>query len=524
MKINKINLLINTIKYLKFKQIFYRIFYSFKFKTFQNFNRSIDSVQTLKFNQFLIHSNFSFSNNSFTFLNRTKKFNKINWNFLDYGKLWNYNLNYFSYLDSIDKKQGLTLINDYIHFYNQNKNNIEPYPTSLRLMNWIKFLSKNNINDSFINDTIASDSEYLYNNIEYHLMGNHILENSFSLLFCSYYLKSEKLYFRSRKILLSQLREQILPDGAHFELSTMYHQILVIRLLDCINLISENKFCDTDNFLLDFLISKASSMIGWLDSISYKNNYVPLLNDSAQCQMYDNQEIINYAKRLGIGKNKLKLNESGYRKWLKGKAEILIDIGQLGASYIPGHAHADTFNFEYFFQSKPIIIDPGISTYEDYNIRNLERSTLFHNTISVDKKSSSEIWDFFKVANRAKIIKLEEKSNFIKASHDGYKKNNIMHTRVFKFISNDFIIEDLIDSHKIKYDLQSSLHFHPDCELSFFDNTIRVNDEIIINLYGHKKLQLKEYEYPVGFNLRVKSKKLVSKIGIKSKITISYEN
>ena len=104
MKINKINLLINTVKYLKFKQIFYRVYYSFKCKTFQNFNKPIDSVQTLKFNQFLIHSNFSFSNNSFTFLNRTKKFNKINWNFLDYGKLWNYNLNYFNYLDSVDKK------------------------------------------------------------------------------------------------------------------------------------------------------------------------------------------------------------------------------------------------------------------------------------------------------------------------------------------------------------------------------------------------------------------------------------
>ena len=84
MKINKINLLINTIKYLKFRQIFYRFYYSFKCKTFQNFNRSINSVQTLKFNLFLIHSNFSYSNNSFTFLNLTKKFNRINWNFLDY--------------------------------------------------------------------------------------------------------------------------------------------------------------------------------------------------------------------------------------------------------------------------------------------------------------------------------------------------------------------------------------------------------------------------------------------------------
>ena len=29
-------------------------------------------------------------------------------------------------------------------------------------------------------------------------------------------------------------------------------------------------------------------------------------DDSAQCQMYDNQKIINYAKRLGIGIKKIK--------------------------------------------------------------------------------------------------------------------------------------------------------------------------------------------------------------------------
>ena len=47
-------------------------------------------------------------------------------------------------------------------------------------------------------------------------------------------------YKKAVEILREELEEQILNDGGHFELSPMYHQIMLFRVLDCINLIENN--------------------------------------------------------------------------------------------------------------------------------------------------------------------------------------------------------------------------------------------------------------------------------------------
>ena len=49
------------------------------------------------------------------------------------------------------------------------------------------------------------------------------------------------LFEISEKILLEQLDEQILNDGAHFELSPMYHCITLHKVLDSINLLRSNQ-------------------------------------------------------------------------------------------------------------------------------------------------------------------------------------------------------------------------------------------------------------------------------------------
>ena len=77
----------------------------------------------------------------------------------------------------------------------------------------------------------------LLDNIEYHLMGNHLLENGFSLLFGGVYFGDARFCRKAEEILREELAEQILPDGGHYERSPMYHQIILGRVLDCINLL-----------------------------------------------------------------------------------------------------------------------------------------------------------------------------------------------------------------------------------------------------------------------------------------------
>ena len=142
-------------------------------------------------------------------------------------------------------------------------------------------------------------------------------------------------------------------------------------------------------------------------------------------------------KSLNISSKQIKLGQSGYRKYSFSKYELLTDVGELGPSYQPGHAHADTFSFILQLNEKPFIVDPGVSTYNMGDIRERERSTAYHNTVSISNRNSSEVWAGFRVANRAKVTVIHEESNFIKASHNGYKKVGYTHTR--SFLMNDKI-------------------------------------------------------------------------------------
>lgn len=77
----------------------------------------------------------------------------------------------------------------------------------------------------------------------------------------------------------SAIKEQVLSDGAHFELSPMYHCIMLGRVLDCYNLVSQNALFNQE--LESFLKKKAGMMLGWLEKIVFKNGDIPLMNDAA---------------------------------------------------------------------------------------------------------------------------------------------------------------------------------------------------------------------------------------------------
>ena len=483
----KFILLLNTVKYLKCKQIYFRLFYFFraKYRKITGFKYAFvkgSNVTFLDLHESIENKYSNFINNEFNVLNLSKKFdNKIDWNYSIYGKLWTYNLTYFEYLK---KKEDVFFLYDFIKNIEIVKDGLEPFPISLRGINWIKFLTKYGIQDKKIDDSLYAQYYILLDNLEYHLLGNHLLENSFSLLFGAYYFRDEYLYKKAVKILKEELKEQILDDGGHFELSPMYHQIILFRVLDCINLVKNNSWKSKE--LLELLNSKAELMLGWLENITYENGDIPLLNDSANKITPTSHELFDYADKLKLETNNIMLKESAYRKIVKEKYECLVDIGHIGSSYIPGHAHADTLNFELRINGKAFIVDSGLSTYETNSIRSNQRSTKAHNTIEIMGKDSSEVWGAFRVANRAEIISLEEKENFIKATHDGYKKYDIIHTRTWKFKNDKIVIEDNLSK---KCKAMFRLHFHPD-----------VTKEIIRQRVQNIEYKIKKYTYAEEFN------------------------
>src|SRR5690606_1356725 len=126
------------------------------------------------------------------------------------------------------------------------------------------------------------------------------------------------------------LEEQVLADGAHFELSPMYHQIIFFRLLELIDWYS--KWKEKEQAFEDFLRSKASRMRSWLEHMSFKNGDIPHFNDSADGIAYSTSWLIAYAESLSICASEIRLGESGYRSVVRGDYECKVDCAQLGPS------------------------------------------------------------------------------------------------------------------------------------------------------------------------------------------------
>ncbi|QLE02364.1 alginate lyase family protein [Galbibacter sp. BG1] len=501
---NRIILLINTIKHLKLKQLFYQLFYRIRNKIFKkSYNYDFDREGDLIWQNKIFNDNSYKCDLRFSFLNIDHIFEDyVDWNYSNYGKLWTYNLNYFDFLNqnNISSKEGLQLIYSYIENTTCIIDGKEPYPISLRGINWIKFLSQNKIEDIEINNHLFNNYKRLLDNLEYHILGNHLLENGFSLYFGAFYFKEDKFYRQARKILINELDEQILSDGAHFELSPMYHKILLYRLLDCIQLTQNNEFSKDD--LLRFLISKAELMLGWLDTISYSNGDIPLVNDSTNGIAPSSKDLFYYAEGLGIKWMKSELNSSGYRKFVNSDYELFIDVGEIGPSYQPGHAHSDTFSFELYVRNQPVIVDTGISTYEKNELRQKQRSTSSHNTVELGSKNQSEVWGGFRVGDRANIVSIKEKECYVEASHDGYKKLGLIHTRSFEALSRSIIIKDYFSKYSSLKKV-FHLHFHPDISfVEVIDNEIKLIEwKVVIKLRNALNITKTNYKYALGFNL-----------------------
>lgn len=532
--LNKIQRILNTVIHLKWIQVRYQVFYRLrgklgvKPKLKDYVPRPKDQIHVGDLRAALFDNLISFKENEieFQFLNLTQQFdrNKIDWNFIDYGKLWTFNLNYFEFLLSakVSHEEGVILIENYIESWNQLKDGLEPYPISLRTINWIKFLSKHEVRNERIDERLYYQVQLLLDNLEFHLLANHLLENAFALIFAAYYFQDEEIYAKAKSLLLQELKEQVLADGAHYERSPMYHQIMLFRLLDVVSVVQENSWKNQE--LLPELKPKAQAMLSWLMNISLPSGAIPYVKDSAPNIAPKSSEIFAYAQGLGFNLEVERLlKESGYR-WLEfGSVKLLIDVGQVSPPYQPGHAHADELSFLLFDNGTPVIVDTGISTYEKNQRRQLERSTLSHNCVVVAHSNSSQVWGGFRVGKRASVRITEDNECKISACHDGYKQYGFFVHREFEVTSSGFKIKSKLKGIS-QLDFITYIHFHPDISvLEISLNTYKVGRfEIFIGTDSECKLE--NYMFAAGYNRLVQAKKLIIKEKRENIIRIDYAN
>jgi uncharacterized heparinase superfamily protein len=222
------------------------------------------------------------------------------------------------------------------------------------------------------------------------------------------------------------------------------------------------------------------SMLEYLAAATHPDGQIALFNDAALNAALAPRDLCEYAKRLGIETPTTPKNGSGIQ-WFpdsglvrieRGPWTLLADTGPIGPDYIPGHAHADSLTFELSCDKQRFIVDTGTGLYSPGKKRSYQRSTAAHNTVRIDCFDSSEVWDSFRVARRAKPLGPARVSStdghiLCSAGHDGYARlaGRVIHKRTFRVDNDTISIADDITGQG-RHDLELPLHFHPDVILN----------------------------------------------------------
>ena len=215
------------------------------------------------------------------------------------------------------------------------------------------------------------------------------------------------------------MNNQVLPDGVDFEGSLAYHRLVTEMFFHALWL---------------------------LTAITEKSNY------------------------LGQGLSYRKVGETLF-------SDLFIE--KLGKGT---HSHNDSLSFELCYNGKPFIVDPGSYSYTGYpHMRNLLRSTLYHNTVVISGRERNEMSDtlLFRLfpCSRSKTILWHwgsKRDIFI--GQISYEQVSVIHRRKIIFNKKDrtWSVSDFF-SGEGTHELVWNFHLSPEVEIYLSDRIIIFN-------------------------------------------------
>jgi len=411
---------------------------------------------------------------NFVFLDVPGSLSAGGWDNPNKAKLWRYNLHYFDDLnakDALERRNWQTVLIE--RWVDENPaasgSGWEPYPTSLRIVNWVKFALSDGELSAKARHSLAVQVRWLTKKLEWHLLGNHLFANAKALLFAGLFFDGpEALKWRKQsvRILEEQIQEQILPDGGHFELSPMYHALAFEDMLDLLNILRA-RGTNAEASLGVLISDRLYGMADWLRLLSHPDGDIAFFNDTAIGVAPDNSQLFDYAARLNLDcvtkTGSRYLTSSGYFRMESVRAVLLADIAHIGPDYLPGHAHADTLSFELSLYEHRVIVNSGTSEYGLGSERHRQRSTPAHSTVTVAGQNSSEVWAGFRVARRARVNRVMHdcKKGWLEASHCGYQRLSPPSGHVRRWLLNDGRLT-VTDTVAACHSAEARFHLHPD--------------------------------------------------------------
>jgi hypothetical protein len=149
------------------------------------------------------------------------------------------------------------------------------------------------------------------------------------------------------------------------------------------------------------------------------------------------------------------------------------DAAPLGFLSIAAHGHADALSFILHVDGHPVFIDSGTFTYHtDVNWRQYFIGTLAHNTIRINGENQAlnggpTLW-IRHYQTEVLDMELSTDTHRVKATHNGYLKDNVQHIReiVFNRSESEFqILDTIVVNNNRTTQLEIPFHFHPGVEI-----------------------------------------------------------
>ena len=249
-----------------------------------------------------------------------------------------------------------------------------------------------------------------------------------------------------------------------------------------------------------------------MNEYSFKDGSWALMNDAALNVAPTTQQLNVAANKLQVKPSATELGACGYFKLKNEDAEVLITSGKISPSYQPGHAHSHGLHFCMFLKGKQIIVDTGISTYNNTVQRWYERSTVAHNTVTINNQNQSDVWGAFRVGKRSKTKVIQSTKNFFNASievrEELIKRSFLLEN--YELTVSDFILSDIEAIGKLhfveteKLVQEKNIIFSNNFSLKIENQVNELNETFISNQYNQlQKTNFMSYKFTKSASIKI---------------------
>jgi uncharacterized heparinase superfamily protein len=389
------------------------------------------------------------------------------------------NLHYMEFLEGLDAREFARVVDDWIDHNPRYRpgywrDGWNSYALSIRCVVWMQQMRarRGRIGEDVAGRMAASlflQLRFLRANLEVDIGGNHLIKNVKALLWgARVFTGSEARAWgqTGARLLTRELREQVLPDGVHYERSPAYHAQVFMDLLECRHVLPPGAAREALDAVLHRMAAAAANL-------AHPDGLPSLFNDGGLHMTYAPAACLDvYARLLGrappTAPPVFAHPHAGYYGARAGQDYVLVDCGDVSPDYLPAHAHGDMLAFEWTLAGNRMVVDAGVYEYHAGACRDYSRSTRAHNTVTVADEDQCEFWGAFRMARRgrgrAERYEAGDQGFVLVGTHDGYSRlpGRPVHRRRFDASPRRIEVADVVEG-GAGQPVRSRLLLHPEC-------------------------------------------------------------